>query len=280
MDFHPTALKTRKYPSMSSTPFITHNNLVQTSDLQFVYHCRSPTDVDFLISENVNKKFGTLSHRTHKEKCQCGMSYKHLHPACNIKQPFKGLESWVVLTQILGYAGFKYDMHDILRQVSRKTRSYLWSHHRPLLDYSLTAAPAQRASQLKLSRQLKKTKATEKSHFAKTGFGFSAFADFEDMMDGVTMIFKLNDDAVFKVKKHKDDHYEVSFIPALVTDYRELRTMSDLTLRQSDSDEFVSQTIKATQLLESDSCMPKNFFIHRGFALAGFEGHTYVSTKQ
>ena len=146
------------------------------------------------------------------------MSYKHLHPACNIKQPFKGLKSWVVLTEVLGYAGFKYDVHDVLRQVSRKTRSYLWSHHRPLLDYSLTAAPAQRASQLKLSRQLKKTR-LEKSHYSKAGFGFSAFAEFEDMPDGVTKIFKLNDDAVFKVRKHKDDHYEVSFVPRNVTDY-------------------------------------------------------------
>ena len=146
------------------------------------------------------------------------MSYKHLHPACNIKQPFKHLKSWIVLAKILGYSGFKYDMHDLLQQVSRETRSYLWSHHRPLLDYSLTAAPAQRASQLKMSRQLKKTKETEKSHYAKAGFRFSAFTNFENMTKGVTMIFKLNDDALFKVLKHKDDHYEVSFIPKLVTD--------------------------------------------------------------
>ena len=81
------------------------------------------------------------------------------------------------------------------------------------------------------------------------------------MPDGVTKIFKLNDDAVFKVRKHKDDHYEVSFVPRNVTDYKELRSMGDLTLRQADSDKFVTQTIEAMQQLESDSCMPKNFFI-------------------
>lgn len=91
-----------------------------------------------------------------------------------------------------------------------------------------------------MSRQLKKTKNTEKSHYAKTGFGFSAFADFEYMANGVTKIIKLNDDAVFMVKKHKDDHYEVSFVPRQVTDYRELREMGDITLRQADSDPFVS----------------------------------------
>ena len=100
------------------------------------------------------------------------------------------------------------------------------------------------------------------------------------MENGVTVIFKLNDDAVFKVRKHDDELYDVSFIPRTVTDYKELRSMADLTLRQDDEDKFVTQTIRAMQQLECDSSCPKNFFIHRGFALAGFEGHTYISTRK
>ena len=278
MDSPLPALKTRKYIAtiFSATRRLYHSSRPLTSSICLTVSLYRSQTENYL--ENVNKKFVQLNRGTKTQKCQCGMSYKHLHPACNIKQPFKGLESWIVLSSVLGYWGYKYDVHDVLRQISKKTRSYLWSHHRPLLDYSLTAAPAQRTSQLKLTRQLKKT--VEKSHYSRTGFSFSAFADFEGMENGVTMIFKLNDDAVFKVRKHDDELYDVSFIPRTVTDYKELRSMADLTLRQDDEDKFVTQTIRAMQQLESDSSCPKNFFIHRGFALAGFEGHTYISTRQ
>ena len=123
-------------------------------------------------------------------------------------------------------------------------------------------------------------KTSEKSQYSKTGFSFSAFAGFEEMADGVTKIFKVNDDAVFRVKKHNDEQYEISFVPRAVTDYAELRLMDDITLRQDSGDKFVSGTINAMQQLESSSGCPKNFFIHRGYALAGFEGHTYVSARQ
>ena len=60
-------------------------------------------------------------------------------------------------------------------------------------------------------------KRIEKSSYSKIGFSFSAFADFEKMEAGITETFKIGTDALFTVKKHNEEQYEVKFTPRKVT---------------------------------------------------------------
>ena len=104
-------------------------------------------------------------------------------------QPLKELPSWLVLATILSYSGFTYEIHDLLRKLSKKSRAYRQSYHRPILDYFLTLRPPQPLTSLKMCRKLKHS--SRRNHLPSVGFNFDILHDFDIGRAGEKQIFKV-----------------------------------------------------------------------------------------
>ena len=118
---------------------------------------------------------------------------------------------------MLGFWGYKYDVKILLSKLSKKSRAYLYSHHRPLLDHSLVVESPQRSSYLKFSKDLRRK--PEKSPNSKVGFSFTATYDFAKIPEseaGESATYGIGGYSLFTVKKHTDTQFEISFLPTKV----------------------------------------------------------------